>query len=111
HLRHTHSFPTRRSSDLKYLNGHSDMVGGMLVVNADDLAEQIGFIQNASGAVPGPFDCWLALRGTKTLALRMRQHDANGRRIADWLAQHPKVERVYYPGLPRTRSTRPPAAR
>src|SRR5438309_7421868 len=87
-------------STTKYLNGHSDMVGGMLVVNADDLAEQIGFIQNASGAVPGPFDCWLALRGTKTLALRMRQHDANGRRIADWLTRHPKVSQVYYPGLP-----------
>src|SRR5881396_758243 len=87
-------------STTKYLNGHSDMVGGMLVVNRDDLAERIGFIQNASGAVPGPFDCWLALRGTKTLALRMRQHDANGRRIAEWLTRHPKVERVYYPGLP-----------
>src|SRR6059036_733705 len=87
-------------STTKYLNGHSDMVGGMLVVNADDLAEQIGFIQNASGAVPGPFDCWLALRGTKTLALRMRQHDANGRRIAEWVSTHPRVERVYYPGLP-----------
>src|SRR5213075_2315477 len=84
----------------KYLNGHSDMVGGMLVANRDDLAERIGFVQNAVGAVPGPFDCWLALRGTKTLALRMRQHDANGRRIAEWLARHPKVERVYYPGLP-----------
>jgi cystathionine beta-lyase/cystathionine gamma-synthase len=87
-------------STTKYLNGHSDMVGGMLVVNADDLAGRIGFIQNASGAVPGPFDCWLALRGTKTLALRMRQHDANGRRIADWLTRHPKVSQVYYPGLP-----------
>ena len=87
-------------STTKYLNGHSDMVGGMLIVNRDDLAERIGFVQNAVGAVPGPFDCWLALRGTKTLALRMRQHDANGRRIAEWLAQHPKVERVYYPGLP-----------
>ncbi len=76
------------------------MVGGMLVVNADDVAERIGFIQNASGAVPGPFDCWLALRGTKTLALRMRQHDASGRRIADWLTRHPKVDQVYYPGLP-----------
>src|SRR6266478_3483817 len=63
-------------STTKYLNGHSDMVGGMLVVNRDDLAERIGFVQNAVGAVPGPFDCWLALRGTKTLALRMRQHDA-----------------------------------
>ncbi len=87
-------------STTKYLNGHSDMVGGMLVTSRDDLAERIGFLQNSSGAVPGPFDCWLALRGTKTLALRMRQHDANGRRIAEWLAKHPRVERVYYPGLP-----------
>ena len=87
-------------STTKYLNGHSDMVGGLLVTNRDDLAERLAFIQNSSGAVPGPFDCWLALRGTKTLALRMRQHDANGRRIAAWLAQHPKVVRVYYPGLP-----------
>jgi cystathionine beta-lyase/cystathionine gamma-synthase len=87
-------------STTKYLNGHSDMVGGMLVTNSGALAERLGFIQNATGAVPGPFDCWLALRGTKTLALRMRQHDANGRRIAEWLTKHPKVERVYYPGLP-----------
>jgi cystathionine gamma-lyase len=87
-------------STTKYLNGHSDMVGGMLVLNDDALAERLGFIQNGSGAVPGPFDCWLALRGTKTLALRMQQHDANGRRIAEWLTRHPKVERVYYPGLP-----------
>ena len=87
-------------STTKYLNGHSDMVGGMLVVNRDDLAERLGFIQNGSGAVPGPFDCWLALRGTKTLALRMRQHDASGRRIAEWLSRRPQVERVYYPGLP-----------
>jgi len=76
------------------------MVGGMLVTNSGALAERLGFIQNASGAVPGPFDCWLALRGTKTLALRMRQHDANARRIAEWLTKQPKVERVYYPGLP-----------
>jgi cystathionine gamma-lyase len=87
-------------STTKYLNGHSDMVGGLLITARDDLAERIGFLQNSSGAVPGPFDCWLALRGTKTLALRMRQHDANGRRIADWLSKHPKVEKVYYPGLP-----------
>ncbi len=87
-------------STTKYLNGHSDMIGGMLIANRDDLAERIGFLQNSVGAVPGPFDCWLALRGTKTLALRMRQHDASGRRIAEWLTKHPKVERVYYPGLP-----------
>ena len=86
-------------STTKYLNGHSDMVGGMLVTSRDDIAERLGFIQNASGAVPGPLDCWLALRGTKTLPLRMRQHDANGRQIADWLKQHPRVQKLYYPGL------------
>ena len=87
-------------STTKYLNGHSDMIGGLLVTSRDDLAERLAFIQNGSGAVPGPFDCWLALRGTKTLALRMRQHDASGRRIAEWLGTHPRVKRVYYPGLP-----------
>jgi len=87
-------------STTKYLNGHSDMVGGMLVMRRDDLAQRIGFIQNAAGAIPGPFDCWLALRGAKTLALRMRQHDANGRRIAEWLERHNAIRRVYYPGLP-----------
>jgi cystathionine gamma-lyase len=87
-------------STTKYLNGHSDMVGGAVVTNRDDLAERLGFLQNAAGAVPGPFDCWLALRGTKTLALRMRQHDSNGRCLAEWLAGHQLVERVYYPGLP-----------
>src|SRR6185295_15956387 len=86
-------------STTKYLNGHSDIIGGMLVTSRDDVAERIGFLQNSSGAVPGPFDCWLALRGTKTLALRMRQHDASGRRIAEWLEKHPRVQRVYYPGL------------
>ena len=63
-------------STTKYLNGHSDMIGGMLVVNREDLAERLGFIQNASGAVPGPMDCFLCLRGTKTLPLRMARHDA-----------------------------------
>ena len=87
-------------STTKYLNGHSDMIGGMLVTSRDDLAERLAFIQNGSGAVPGPFDCWLALRGTKTLALRMRQHDASGRRIAEWLGTEPRVKRIYYPGLP-----------
>jgi cystathionine beta-lyase/cystathionine gamma-synthase len=86
-------------STTKYLNGHSDMIGGLLVTSRDELAERLGFIQNSSGAVPGPFDCWLALRGTKTLALRMRQHDANGRRIAEWLSTHPRIRKVYYPGL------------
>jgi cystathionine beta-lyase/cystathionine gamma-synthase len=87
-------------STTKYLNGHSDMVGGMVLTTRDDLAERLAFLQNAVGAVPGPMDCWLALRGTKTLHLRMERHDQNGRRIAAWLAEHPAVLRVYYPGLP-----------
>lgn len=87
-------------STTKYLNGHSDMVGGALITSRDDLAERLAFLQNAAGAVPGPMDCWLTLRGTKTLALRMRQHDASGRRIAAWLEQRPDVPAVYYPGLP-----------
>ena len=87
-------------STTKYLNGHSDMVGGALVTSRDDLAERLAFLQNAAGAVPGPMDCWLTLRGTKTLALRMRQHDASGRRIAAWLVDRPEIEAVYYPGLP-----------
>ena len=87
-------------STTKYLNGHSDMVGGLLVTARDDLAERLGFIENAAGAVPGPMDCWLALRGIKTLPLRMRQHDASGRRIAEWLAQRGDVKKLYYPGLP-----------
>jgi cystathionine beta-lyase/cystathionine gamma-synthase len=87
-------------STTKYLNGHSDMVGGILVTARDDLAERLGFIQNAAGGVPGPMDCWLALRGIKTLPLRMRQHDANGRAVAAWLTRRPEVRQVYYPGLP-----------
>ncbi len=87
-------------STTKYLNGHSDMVGGMVVARRDDLAEQLAFFQKAIGAVPGPFDCWLVLRGTKTLALRMERHDRNGRRIAEWLAKDGRVEAVHYPGLP-----------
>ena len=87
-------------STTKYLNGHSDMVGGMLVTTRDDIATRLGFLQNASGAVPGPFDCWLALRGIRTLPLRMRQHDFNGRRVATWLSTHKRVKQVYYPGLP-----------
>jgi cystathionine beta-lyase/cystathionine gamma-synthase len=86
-------------STTKYLNGHSDIIGGIAVLNDDDLATRLQFILNSSGAVPGPMDAWLALRGTKTLALRMRQHDANGRRIADWLATRMGHDRVFYPGL------------
>ena len=86
-------------STTKYLNGHSDMVGGAVVTHRDDLAERLAFLQNAAGAVPGPFDCWLALRGTKTLPLRMRQHDSNGRCLAEWLQSHATIQRVYYPGL------------
>lgn len=97
--------PLRHGADIvlhsstKYLNGHSDMVGGILVTSRDDLAERLGFIQNAAGGVPGPMDCWLALRGVKTLHLRMRQHDANGRRVADWLRSQRGVTKIYYPGL------------
>jgi cystathionine beta-lyase/cystathionine gamma-synthase len=87
-------------SSTKYLNGHSDMVGGIVVVRDDDLADRLQFILNAAGAVPGPLDAWLVLRGTKTLHLRMAAHDANGRRVADWLAARLGEERVYYPGLP-----------
>ena len=87
-------------STTKYLNGHSDMIGGIALLNDDALAERLAFVQNAAGAVPGPFDCWLALRGTKTLHLRMPRHDENGRRIASWLAAHLGPERVIYPGLP-----------
>jgi cystathionine gamma-lyase len=87
-------------STTKYLNGHSDMIGGICVVRDDRLAEQLQFIQNAAGAVPGPMDSWLALRGTKTLHLRMPRHDANGRRIAAWLAERLGEQNVIYPGLP-----------
>ena len=87
-------------STTKYLNGHSDMVGGIAIVRDDGLAERLTFLQNAAGAVPGPFDSWLALRGTKTLHLRMPRHDANGRRIASWLVDRVGADRVIYPGLP-----------
>ena len=87
-------------STTKYLNGHSDMLGGIAIVNDDALADRLQFILNAAGAIPGPFDSWLALRGTKTLPLRMRQHDANGRAVADHLVARLGAERVIYPGLP-----------
>jgi cystathionine gamma-lyase len=87
-------------STTKYLNGHSDMVGGMVVVgDNNELAERVRFLQNAVGAVAGPFDAFLALRGVKTLAVRMRQHCENAATLAAWLSQHPAVARVHYPGL------------
>lgn len=87
-------------SATKYLNGHSDMIGGVAVTSSAELAEKIGFLQNAVGAVSGPFDSFLALRGLKTLALRMRQSSENALHIAGWLEKHRRVARVLYPGLP-----------
>jgi cystathionine beta-lyase/cystathionine gamma-synthase len=87
-------------SSTKYLNGHSDLLGGVAVMNDDALATRVQFAQNSGGAVPGPMDAWLTLRGTKTLALRMRAHDANGRAVAQWLADRMGAERVFFPGLP-----------
>ncbi|TAE58633.1 MAG: aminotransferase class I/II-fold pyridoxal phosphate-dependent enzyme, partial [Bacteroidetes bacterium] len=84
----------------KYINGHSDVVMGCLVMNDAELEARLRFLQNACGAVPGPMDCFLALRGLKTLHLRMEQHCKNGRAVAEYLSQHPKVARVYWPGLP-----------
>jgi cystathionine gamma-lyase/cystathionine beta-lyase/cystathionine gamma-lyase/homocysteine desulfhydrase len=86
-------------STTKYLNGHSDGIGGCIMLNDDGTAERLKFLQNAAGAILGPFDSWLVLRGVKTLALRMRQHDSNGRAVANYLAGHPTVKKVYYPGL------------
>jgi cystathionine beta-lyase/cystathionine gamma-synthase len=87
-------------SATKYLNGHSDMVGGIVLTSNAELAERIRFLQFAAGAVPGPFDCWLGLRGTKTLAVRMQRHEENARALAEKLAEHPAVGRLVYPGLP-----------
>ncbi len=84
----------------KYLGGHSDVIMGALIVNDEDLAAQFYFQQKATGAVPGPQDCFLVMRGLKTLHLRMRQHCENALQVAQWLENNPKVERVYYPGLP-----------
>ena len=86
-------------STTKYLNGHSDSVGGFVALNDEKDAEWIGFVQNGIGAILSPFDSFLVLRGTKTLAVRMEAHDKNGRVVANFLAEHPKVEKVYYPGL------------
>jgi cystathionine beta-lyase/cystathionine gamma-synthase len=87
-------------SSTKFLNGHSDVVGGIVVTNRDELQKPLWYIQRAFGAVPSPFDCWLLLRSIKTLAVRIKQHCSNAKRIAIFLSVHPKVKRVFYPGLP-----------
>jgi cystathionine gamma-synthase len=88
-------------STTKYLGGHSDVIGGFAATNDPTIAERLYFLQKSLGAVPGPFDCWLVLRGIKTLAVRMRQHCQNAHAISAFLERHPKVEQVLYPGLPR----------
>src|SRR6266568_7366855 len=87
-------------STTKYLGGHSDLIGGAAIATDTDVGKRLKFLQNAVGAVPGPLDCWLVLRGVKTLALRMERHDQNARLVSDFLAKQPNVEHVYYPGLP-----------
>jgi cystathionine beta-lyase/cystathionine gamma-synthase len=86
-------------SSTKYLNGHSDVVGGIVVTRDDAIAEDLRFMQKATGGVPGPWDSWLVLRGTKTLHLRMAAHNRNGQQVAEFLETHPRIDRVYYPGL------------
>ena len=87
-------------STTKFLNGHSDGLGGVVVCTKPEQAEKLAFLQKAAGAILSPFECWLILRGVKTLAVRMLQHDCNGRRIAEYLSKHRKVQKVFYPGLP-----------
>ena len=87
-------------STTKYLNGHSDSIGGVVVAARQEDADWLKFIQNAAGAILSPFDSWLVLRGTKTLAVRMKQHNINGQAVAEYLESHPKVKKVIYPGLP-----------
>jgi len=87
-------------STTKYINGHSDVIGGAIVLNDEEAYESIKFYQNAAGGVPSPFDSWLTLRGIKTLAVRMRQHEENAISVAKFLAEHPRIEKVYFPGLP-----------
>ncbi len=86
-------------STTKYLNGHSDSVGGAVILNDEEDIRAMAFIQNAAGAIISPMDAWLVMRGTKTLAVRMRQHDENGRIVAQFLSEHPSIKKVYYPGL------------
>jgi cystathionine beta-lyase/cystathionine gamma-synthase len=87
-------------STTKYIGGHSDVIGGAVVVDDEETNDQLRFTRNATGGVPGPWDAWLTLRGVKTLAIRMREHEANAARVAAFLRQRPEVARVYYPGLP-----------
>ncbi|NIN72951.1 MAG: cystathionine gamma-synthase [Gemmatimonadetes bacterium] len=87
-------------SSTKYLNGHSDVVGGLVLTSDDELIEGLRFMQKSAGAVPGPMDCWLVLRGTKTLHVRMQAHDRNGRQIAEWLEGDDRVQQVFFAGLP-----------
>ncbi|HYG57152.1 MAG TPA: aminotransferase class I/II-fold pyridoxal phosphate-dependent enzyme, partial [Symbiobacteriaceae bacterium] len=87
-------------SATKYLGGHSDVVGGLLVTRDPGLGDRLAFLQNAAGGVPGPQDCFLLIRGMKTLAVRMKEHEANARTLVEWLSQHPLVVKVFYPGLP-----------
>ncbi len=86
-------------SATKYLGGHSDLIGGLLLTNSEEIYEEMKFCQKSVGAIPGPFDCWLAMRGLKTLAVRMRAHQENALKLARFLEGHPAVEKVYYPGL------------
>jgi len=86
-------------STTKYIAGHSDIIGGAVVTNDEDIYQQVKFYQNAAGAVPGSWDCWLTLRGIKTLAVRMREHQRNAIYLAQFLSEHPEIEHVYYPGL------------
>src|SRR6201988_4069420 len=87
-------------STTKFLNGHSDGLGGVVVCTKPEQAEKLAFLQKAAGAILSPFECWLVLRGVKTLAVRMLQHDSSGRKVAEFLSQHRKVKKVFYPGLP-----------
>jgi O-succinylhomoserine (thiol)-lyase len=86
-------------STTKYINGHSDVIGGALVLNDEEVYQSLKFYENAAGGVPSPFDSWLTLRGIKTLVVRMRQHEDNAKAVAKYLVEHPRIEKVYYPGL------------
>lgn len=87
-------------STTKYLSGHNQIIGGIVITNNDKYADDLRFVQKSIGAVPSPFDCWLTISGVKTLSLRMQRHSENGQAVAEYLAEHPKVERIIYPGLP-----------